>query len=468
MRSAKLLLVASLSLSACSLSLEPDELDPLKSAEGFCNTLVGELANKVASCQGAVPGTAEGWYDGFLAGECRAFAAADSRGSIGYSPGSAASCIAEVKGASCSSMWEGDESCGLADRLGIEFGVLCRGACGAAVVGTRGSGGACSTDLDCAAPAWCSSAPATCGGTCLARGRINESCAPDAYGSWPGCEAGLYCDLSYVCRPLVGTWGPCSTDSACNPALQLYCNTSAGLCYPKQSEWDWCDASNPCVDTAECLWDEGYQDNFCVPFTHENESCAAGTRPCAPGLVCDDLGYCVRWPTEPAPLGGDCHWPRDCDEFTAYCQTADPADPSHYTCVARKTSGACSSDDACAVGYRCDLTGSNSCVRQKGLGESCTAGQQECAVGSYCSASGYGASGKCAAWPSTAGAPCRDVNGEWVEECHGLACVPTGPSTGQCQRYRRAGEACMDSDECEGYMLGAMCDGSFTCTPACL
>jgi hypothetical protein len=191
-------------------------------------------------------------------------------------------------------------------------------------------------------------------------------------------------------RALVGTvtTGSCAIDAECAPGT--FCDATANTC-PRGT---------------------------CRPLVPLDGDCSAAV--CDPGLACVNISVaavilrCKQ--VNIAAAGAVCGGLTICTNG-AFCDTA--ATPN--VCRVQRQSGVCTAQEQCAPGYRCSLVAGagGTCQRAKGLGAACTAGAQECALGSSC------AGGVCTLYP-TAGGACGAIGGEPV------GCTASTCSSGSC------------------------------------
>lgn len=176
----------------------------------------------------------------------------------------------------------------------------------------------------------------------------------------------------------------------------------------------------------------------CVAFIAAGGACGSGApegAACAPGLGCDNASQTCKTLSD---AGGPC----PCKAGT-YCNATN-------SCVARQTSGSCTSSDQCAFGHDCV---SSTCTAFVGVGSGCVAGatpydRSRCGLGSYCDPG----TSTCVAWPDVGGscayAPCQ--NG-YCDSGTKLCVAPLAD-----------GATCSDFSQC---LIGSYCDvlGDDTC-----
>jgi hypothetical protein len=200
-------------------------------------------------------------------------------------------------------------------------------------------------------------------------------------------------------------------------------------------------AGGACANTADCQggWCSATDvcPGVCRAFIPFSGACTEEDR-CQEGSSCAG-GVCRR----NAGLEGICTAGVQCDpNSNTYCQDG--------RCVARKTSGSCTDDAQCALGFRCVKTapalGNNSpreCRSAKGAGAACEPGAGECALFSYCDAG----TRACRSWPGP-GERCGDPNGAGeVTFCLESRCEIFGlPPV--CLAYNPVGGGCLTSLDC--------------------
>lgn len=419
----RIVVVAALALGGCSLRLDTKDLDPLRSVETFCQTLFGEYLVQERDCTG--------WTQEFLDYEygrtlqlCAGIAWSHSQGRVGYDRGVAATCLAGVREASCTTD---------AGRA--------MDACKAAIPGTRRNGDDCNDDVECADPqATCAFVAPACPGACLAPGKLGDKCG----AGYPACATGFRCN---------GTTALCETADPENSV----CTTL--------NEWR-------CGENARCIG------GVCVRLAMEGEPCSA-TKPCGStksgDLFCDEHNafdggpwVCRRYMT--IPVGGRCEGTYECD-LAGWCDLAT----APGTCKARLGAGSpCMGDSMCArplacVGDNMSGTPTNGvCNPRLSPGILCEPTSADCQVGAACIPSG---TYTCQHWPSQIGGACGAHPFEkfcYVGRCAGVAAAPT------CQDWLPPASTCTSDDECGpfGGMGGPRCELTEStqrqCIPACL
>jgi hypothetical protein len=455
MNSRSLLLTAVVALAGCSLTLDTKELDPLLDAQGFCETADSEAIKTVTRCFSMTSG-----YDELIYGLLRTYSdsiALDvAAGTVAYSQGAAQACIDEMRAARCGDIFGSlfGGGCPAIERFGaFPMPGICSASCRAALAGTVGVDGACTSDLQCSS-GHCSIPALTCGGACV-QGTSGDPC-----DFRHGCADGFYCNGG-ACTAYASSIGALCDFVACNPAT-LYCDWSISprTCQPLAGANASCGGVPGAVCAAGLYCDPG---NICRTKAPLGSSC--GVIPCGNGLSCDSVrAECIPTPTRPEPLGGDCNPPRFCDEDVAYCDTAGLG--GTYKCLAKKTVGSCMSPDECALSHYCDFT-SGLCLPFKDIGQSCTIGSHECRLGGACVPKLAGGSW-CVRQPTTVGAECGSFGGGETIDCFGNLTCDESTIPGRCVALKAAGDPCVGSYECADDDRGAYCaSSSGTCSARC-
>lgn len=191
------------------------------------------------------------------------------------------------------------------------------------------------------------------------------------------------------------------------------------------------------AEGGECLW---------------SEECA-GDSVCDTAMCAGD-GACCLGVCKPAPalvsLGGDCSMGATCVK-DAFCETipGDEMTPAVSTCKERVDNGqACTSQDGCFEGQRCDVGGENKCFILQKEGGACNPSikTSPCvSIDNWC----HKDDRKCVKLPG-AGEPCATDG-----RCQGYAYCDTAGMT--CKAFPREGEACVkDGPGCLGDLYCAI------------
>ena len=199
-----------------------------------------------------------------------------------------------------------------------------------------------------------------------------------------------------------------------------------------------------------CLGSPNACPSTCVTPTPSGSPCEFGV-PCAAGTFCNIL-LATAACTPFVQVDGSCwndYWcgPGLFCEFVSFAENG---------CRPRVTSGSCTRDEECAIGYRCSST--STCVAWRGPGESCTQGENACGPGLWC-----GAGGTCVDGPTPPEA-CANVSGE-DRPCIGGFCSWTGTAF-VCAPWLAPGDTCSLESQCRPTDV---CDtaGTGTCETLC-
>ncbi|WP_242337477.1 MULTISPECIES: dickkopf-related protein [Anaeromyxobacter] len=199
-----------------------------------------------------------------------------------------------------------------------------------------------------------------------------------------------------------------------------------------------------------CLWSPDACPSTCWTPIPSGSPCESGL-PCAAGTSCNIL-LATPVCTPLAGVDGPCLNDIWCGPGL-FCQWNSYYDSK---CRPRATSGSCTRDEECAIGYRC--SSASTCVAWRGPGESCTQGENACGPGLYCSAGGT-----CVDGPKPSEL-CSNVNGEG-RPCIGGWCSWSGVAY-VCTAWRAPGETCSLQSQCRPTDV---CDyaSSGQCTTLC-
>lgn len=232
-------------------------------------------------------------------------------------------------------------------------------SCQAALRGTVGEGGTCTTGADCAGQSFCPTS--ACPRVCSARRAAADSCSRDEE-----CQAGLIC-LQSKCAEPAALGAPCGGTTGAVCALGTSCVGSTT------------EAAGQC------------QTNASVQVGAVAEVCTPGGTLCQEGLSCAYDGAQGFHCQAAVGAGEPCHLalPTQCPT-AQYCTAEDVT--TEGRCAALPVEGqACVLGSECAGGHVCLSASGNSvvCRRVRDLGETCE-------VDAMCR-SGRCAQGKCAA-----------------------------------------------------------------------
>jgi len=224
----------------------------------------------------------------------------------------------------------------------------------------------------------------------------------------------------------------------------------AGAIAGKLADGQECFSHESCA-SGVCLGSPDACPSSCWTPTPSGSPCEFGI-PCAAGTACNIL-LATPACAPLSQLNGGCLNDDWCGPGL-FCEFVSFMDNG---CRARATSGSCTRDAECAIGYRCSTT-TSTCVAWRGAGESCTQGENACGPGLWC-----GAGGTCVDGPAPA-EPCSNVNGE-DRPCIGGWCSWTGAAY-LCAAWLAPGETCSLQSQCRSTDV---CDTADTgqCTTLC-
>lgn len=215
-----------------------------------------------------------------------------------------------------------------------------------------------------------------------------------------------------VLMPAVKLGGSCYDGSHCADG---WCdesnNACPGTCKAPAAEGQDC-TQVPCADGLRCWY--GTSSATCQKPSAAGQSCLSNS--CEDGLDCDGS-------TSPPTCVAERDVGQSCGSVG--CKTGLYCDAATSQCAARKTSGACTANKECEVGYRCASSGAQggTCKKMLGLDEACAIAEYTCGLGYYCD-----------------------------------------PSTLKCAKTPAIGEACDSSDR---YCLAGYCDPGTSKCVAC-
>lgn len=493
-RNFRSLAVAIVLSAGCSAMVNPEKNDPLKDAEGFCNSVQDTLDRLGCNLYDSwAPGIAPAALDLQLTAlrrNCDSLQALVDAGHFAYDEGIAEDCLSALEARGCRSIhlayygaWP------LACTNALKGNVAPGGSCTYADTGPVQQGSYNVTLNECTQGSTClTNDLATCGGgVCGFRSNVLESCAGNHE-----CQPYLYCDYNggYVCRQYAGSGAACTTSTLCDPDY-YYCSggscaalPSAGqTCAPgsKCRVGNWCNYNtNVCTAyvgyNATCNYSSGLicatglfcaTDSKCRYYNGEGGSCASPDQCGSSGsisLYCDESSICRRYPSAPMAQGASCY-----NLGTAFCADGLFCDTTGAvgaanTCQPKVGGGAlCPTYEMCADGYTCQYDptiAGNACRRLKGLGESCASISYDyCQPGLWCDEMG---SDTCKL-PGGAGQPC--ANGG-MQPC-GPGTYPDYATTCTCRAFFGEGAACTSSYECGEFQTGRRCLTSGGPTSTC-
>lgn len=396
-------LAAALALTAtgCSLVVDPKAKDPLKTAEGFCNSVQDVLVALVPRCDASGAGEFVQMVERWRVG-CDNLGTAVDQGRMGYDRDVAEACLAALEGANCNAVGESIlDACALATPGRVPAGAPCYrtgggspsdctpdGTCvsaaacpGTCVIKPTVVGADCkSTNRECGGGLTCSYQPTSSTYVCITPVGVGGSCS-----SYDNCIEGSYCDLRAspgTCKLIPTTpqpvGGDCYYDGDASCQQGLYCAWNVSYtCQPILAASASCSYPSECgLPTNTCSKAPGAATGSCIRARLLGEACIAGNQECVDGLWCDAaapgaLGTCRGQSAE----GGTCGWPFASDttnaRYTEYAacvfglRCADPTGGAVYPykgfCAPYLNAGdPCgTSDAACGApwtGMICDQT----------------------------------------------------------------------------------------------------------------
>lgn len=404
----RILAVALVLAAGCSALVDPEKNDPLKTAEGFCNSVQDVLVDVIQRCN---PGNAAfvEMIQAYRVG-CDNLDAAVAEGRMGYDRALGEACLAALDGASCALLGDSIfETCALATPGKVPAGNPC----------LRTGGGRPS---DCTSDSTCVAALA-CPGTCVTK--------PTLAGAACGASTNYECGGGLVCvyQPTTGT----------------------SLCANPVGIGGVCSGSSDCVDGAYCDYSGTPSTCQTIPTTPQpagGDCYYNGDSGCQPGLYCAwNLGDTCQ-PIQ--PLGSTCVYGSECGQPPNTCSRV-PGVPTGTCIRARLLGEACiAGNEECASELWCDAS----------------------APGASGVCRGPSADGGTCQYPYAAAVTAEARYTEYARCAFGLRCVdPSGgvayPYKGFCARYLDAGDFCGTSDDaCGAPWTGMICDQALP-TPAC-
>jgi hypothetical protein len=432
--------LAALSLSGCSLLVDPAKSAPLQTAEGFCNSVqdvayagrcdaFGLSGAAAAATQISIlaPEAALQVFEAYR-GRCDALQAEVDAGRYRYDAGKAKECLDVIQRRGCRGLdgaafaWPAECERILEGKVPENSECLHDGGSLQVLSGGYAllQGSTRYRLTECVAGTVCYVQAGLTSGRCV---RPTETAGAPCYPPGParqdGCRAGLYCDYGNTCEPTLAYDGaPCPTDPR-------RCDPSGWVCDP---------------GTTQCI---------SLPF--EGQACTAGYAECAPGLVCDHAvapGTCVKRPAEPIASG---QYSPSASGVGNFCGDGLFRD-SLGTCAPQKGDGApCAvALNDCRPGLACDSS-SGTCALVGALGTDCSTAASSlppCLPGLICSGAEGSGIGRCALPPGV-GEPCAMVG---VAQCApGLrAASATSPPSCTCVPFTPEGATCTvgATDEC--------------------
>ena len=302
----------------------------------FCNGLSDALRAVYTQCLKATPAVINVYAPALGPDLCSSLRLASSGGRIHVDSGKVSACISSFQSAAT--------SCTDLDSF------FSASSCQSAITGTVANGGACYTDIDCAAGT-CDTSAAACPGTCFAFVAAGQACG----GPNATCAPGLACDgATPVCKLRSTAGGACP----CLPGN--FCDGASATCMAKRS-------TGPCANTEQCTLSSACVQSQCAPYVGVGSACTPGATPsepagCGIGSYCESgTSKCIAWPVFgescaafPVCLGGFC------DGATKVCTAPRPAGAT------------CASPLECQKGNYCDIAGDKTCKAEKAIGAACS------------------------------------------------------------------------------------------------
>jgi hypothetical protein len=266
-----------------------------------------------------------------------------------------------------------------------------------------------------------------------------------------------------ACLDSLGAAFACTDDA---PMTTLTCKAVAplvpvgGAC--KSSTFP----SVECADGSYCKFGGGAAcDGTCTAGSNAGEPCdLLKDQRCASSLSCDSASKTCYAPPEPGNAGAPCDEKARCAKGL-YCDTGDETGAAAKgTCQARKTSGSCTSSSMCIPSLQCaGPSGSKTCSSPKHAGDSCTPGQSECDLVTFCYATH-----QCSATYASVGEPCGpQPQSENVPCSRGLYCDGPLGQPGTCRTIKQAGDACTGTALFECGVGDGHCDATSHQCVAC-
>lgn len=401
MRSRLAALALALATAGCTKIVDTKDLEPLASAQGFCEATYSLFISMVSTCYGASPAWGDYYWSQVLP-YCNVVNRSSGSGWLGYDRAKAEACISMVRTAGCNTSFD-------------SFPV-----CNEALVPKAQVGDSCNSYQDCdrdTTDGCFFIGSNTCPGKCLAPRQVGDDCT--TYG--PSCAYGTYCDYSSTGKCVLG------------PAEGAAC--AAGYC------------------------GNGYycSSNTCLRYGRAGASCPGGWE-CDNNFYCDTTRApqtCQPYPEDPVRrnVGDSCVYPYACGpglycDASNLCQTQSTAAGQHCTNYAE-----CKLPNLCL--YNQNL-GDTFCIVPVQAGQPCVTGQGQCAYGLACrSTSGIDAAGEigtCVGLSRTGG-DCGSI-GEYIG-CLESWCDTSG--TKKCMAYLPDGAACTSNEQCAASSYTAEC-----------
>lgn len=332
MRIRALVPLALAALSACTLTLDPDDqprpgLNPSDAAvQNWAQDLVAAMAAKGPGC-------------GFTPSELAAAEFTDPdafparlvdlnrRGTMVFDPTQAAACLAAIAGANCGDL----------GKIRLDPA----GACQRAFRGTVGLAQPCASSPECGPSRFCDGGAGVCPGTC--RDRVGPGQACDA-AEGPLCAPDLFCvsdgTSSRCAEPFLGVGEVCDGFLlGCKWGLVCDGATSPPTCAPGGTQ------GNPCLGGIFCQAGLRCTAGICLARTPVGGNCTpnpTGDTQCVYGAFCNAAGTCVANPV----AGQSCGWSGAGEQ--PWCTGSRCSGPPSDVCERWPTHG-----ESCALALRC-------------------------------------------------------------------------------------------------------------------
>jgi hypothetical protein len=493
--------------------VDPAKNDPLKTAEGFCNSIQDVLSkldcDVFSQAGGRADPTAADAVLTTLRSRCDSLQAAVSAGRFVYDGSAAQGCIDALEAVGCKGIFPG-----------MTGGPPFPAACTRVVKGSVAPGATCLdwntlqggtgfTLNECAQGSTCRYTDGTvCQSTCAFESNVGESCA----GNY-SCKADLYCSYDsgdaanyQKCQAYRSNDAACGAYKYCD-SNYYFCNTTTSKCqylpYAGQvssTVWPYCRPSDsycpsPCTTGTTVCAPKTYPggptacgsvpcqeptycntvSSTCKYYSGEGGSCANGDYCGYPPngtsvpLYCDQGGHCRRYPATRLGQGDACYnlGSSYCADGL-FCDSANVVGRGAYTCQPQLTAGqrCAGGSELCAPGTECRYVGAVAdyfCVQQGALGAPCDAmnGGPTCLPGTWCKPpDATTTAGTCALLPG-AGQPCASGG---MQAC-AFGTRPDWATTCTCRAFPAEGEGCTGDWECGTTITGRRCV-SGTCQPS--
>jgi hypothetical protein len=254
-------------------------------ARAFCHALVeGAIAAQAETVAVYLP-VAERLIR--ESGFCEAVDGALAAGAIRFEAAQSAACLESLPSVARRTVGSGFATLFYPEQA-FEDGT---GACVRALVGLRGEGAACRSNIECSGGSFCLGDDACAEGTCTPRVAVGEPC--QGWGTCvPGAECFATADGPRCLSRSLPVGAACGKTGFCEEGL--YCLGSSpllnGICQPHPSIQ--CTRPADCGPGRHCLGGGFYSPGLCVPALKEGERCPR-TEACETWLVCGSDNLCT-------------------------------------------------------------------------------------------------------------------------------------------------------------------------------